>query len=375
MKEVSSEMEEVHGEMKEVRSVGSKQSHISVLISYLSLLLITLTCFADLVHAQSGGSSGAYTRMGFGPRGMGMGNAIASVTQQGIYAHYNPALAASATGNQIDMASAAMRFDRSLHTLNATFKLPPSAGLNVGLLNANVTNIDGRSQSGYHTDYLSTHEFQAFAAFGLQVSQRVHLGVGVKAYMADFHEDLSNATGAGFDIGLLIKPANNIQIGLSAQDILAAYRWDTSDLYGTQSARNRTDHFPTRFKIAASWLSGNERLVISSEFEIRRLKSETIQRSAFTDLNPPQNRRLIENIITSSNIARVGASYLAHERITVRGGWQMGDLDIIADSHKPSAGFSVHLPFDKFQPSVDYAFVREPTGIANMHVFALRLKI
>lgn len=339
------------------------------------LVLIAVLGLADIVRSQSGGSGGVYTRMGFGPRGMAMGDALASVTHQGIYAHYNPALAASASGNQIDMSSAVMRFDRSLHSLNATFSLPPSAGLNVGLINANVNSIDGRSQSGYHTDYLSTHEFQVFAAFGLQVSERVHLGVGIKGYLANFHKDLSNATGAGFDLGLLIKPVNNIQIGLTAQDFLSAYRWDTTELYGTQNARNRNDRFPTRFKIAASWLSNDERLVIASEFEIRRLNSEINRQSVLGDLNPPQNRSLIETVTTSNSVGRFGVSWLVHERITLRSGWQVGDFEMIAESHKPAAGFSVHLPFDKFQPSVDYAFVREPTGVSNMHVFALRLKI
>ena len=345
------------------------------IIAGLGLIFISILGFAEVIQAQSGGSSGAYTRMGFGPRGMAMGDAMASVTNQGIYAHYNPALAASASGNQIDLSTAAMQFDRSLNALNATFTLPPNAGLNIGLINANVRDIDGRTQSGYHTDYMSTHEFQVFAAFGLKISDQVHLGVGIKGYLANFHESVSNATGAGFDIGMLIKPVQNVQIGVTAQDLLAAYRWDTSDLYGSQNARNRTDNFPTRFKIAGSWLSPDGRLVISTEFEMRRLKSEILNNTPSTAFNPPQNRRLIETATTSASLGRVGASWLAHERITVRGGWQVGDFDIVAESHKPTAGFSVHLPFDKLEPSVDYAFVREPTGIANMHVLALRLKI
>ncbi|MEX0686020.1 MAG: hypothetical protein WD267_08225 [Balneolales bacterium] len=346
-----------------------------IVFTAFSLCILIVAGYTSNVQAQSGGFSGAYTRMGFGPRGIAMGDAMASVIHQGIYAHYNPALAASSTGNQIDMSTAAMRFDRSLSTINATFRLPPKAGLNIGLMNANVTNIDGRSQSGYHSEYMSTHEFQVFASFGLQVSEKVHLGVGIKGYLANYHEEVSNASGAGFDVGMLIKPFKNIQVGLTAQDLLAAYRWDTSDLYGSQNARNRTDHFPTRFKIAASWLSQNERLVISTELELRRLKSEIILNTSSSETNPPQNRRMIESITTSSSLIRIGAAYQAHERITLRGGWQVGDLDIIAESHKPSAGFSVHLPFDKLQPSVDYAFVREPTGIAYMHVLALKLKI
>ncbi len=340
-----------------------------------AILVIFLVLFMPLqeVMAQSGGFSGAYTRMGFGARGMAMGNAMGTVSQEGIFGHYNPALASYSFENQIDIGTALMSFDRSLHSFNITFPLPPNAGLNIGLLNANVYDIDGRTSSGYHTEMLSTHEFQLFAAFGINVSPRVRLGAAAKLHYAKLYESIDNATGAGFDIGMIAEPITNWRLGFSIQDIISEYSWNTNPLYGTLGGRNRNDALPVRFRMSSSYHFADFGLVVSSEFEILRLKSE-YQRFQHTGGSvPPQNTTTNENVTTNSRQFRVGASWEAHERITLRGGWEIMDLDFVKETHKLSAGFSVHLPYDVMSPSVDYAFVREPLGIAGMHVLSLRL--
>ncbi len=325
--------------------------------------------------AQSGGFSGAYTRMGFGARGMAMGNAMGTVSQEGVFSHYNPALAAYATGNQIDIGTALMSFDRSLHSLNVTFPLPPSAGLNIGLLNANVYDIDGRTSSGYHTEMLSTHEFQLFAAFGLSISPRVHLGISAKLHYASFFDDIDNSTGAGFDIGLIVNPVRNWRVGLTVQDMISSYTWNTNPIYGTLGGRNRSDPLPVRFRFSTSYQFPDIGLIVSSEYEVQRQEAELMERSHMGGVVPPRNSSRIEDITTSSQLFRIGAAWSAHERITLRGGWEIMDLEYVKETHKLSAGFSVHLPYDAMSPSVDYAFVREPLGIAGMHVLTLRLSL
>ncbi len=340
----------------------------SVVVLFLLLLIP-----AAVTVAQSGGFSGAFTRMGFGPRGMAMGNALGTVTQEGVYAHYNPALAAGATGNQIDFSTALMSFDRSLNAVNATFSLPPVAGLNVGLLNANVNDIDGRTASGYHTDYLSTHEYQLFAAFGINASSRISLGATVKLHLANFYEDISNATGAGFDLGMVVRPAGTWRIGFAVQDIITEYTWNTTALYGAQGGRNRNDPFPTRFRFSTSYFFTEWDLLLSSEFEIQQQSAEYRRRQVASGSIPPQNTSITEEVTTNSRQFRIGAAWAAHERITLRGGWEIMDLDFMEETSKISTGFSVHLPYDALRPSVDYAFIREPLGIAGIHVLALRL--
>lgn len=348
--------------------------YTSVCKSVLIALLLLAVPVSDSL-AQSGGFSGAFTRMGFGPRGMAMGNALGTVSQEGIYAHYNPALAAYTVGNQIDMSTALMSFDRSLNAINATFPLPPNAGLNFGLINANVYDIDGRTSSGYHTDYLSTHEFQLFAAFGLNISPRVKVGASVKLHLASYHEEISNATGAGFDLGFIVEPTSSWRIGFAIQDLISEYNWDTTPLYGTLGGRSQNNPFPTRFRFSSSYLLSDLDLLLSSEYEIQLQNAEYQRTNIASGSVPPQNRTRLDDVTTSSQLFRIGAAWSAHERITLRGGWEVMDLEFVEETHKISAGFSVHLPYDALRPSIDYTFVREPLGIAGIHVLALRLSL
>ena len=352
-----------------------RSTYIISFISRLKLpaLAILMALAPALAEAQTGGFAGSYTRMGFGPRGMSAGNVLSGTDQQGIFAHYNPALSAYADGNQIDFSSALMAFDRTLHGFNATFPLPPQAGLSVGLLNANVSNIDGRSSSGYDTGEFSTNEFQLVVAFGLNISERLKIGTSVKAQLADFHEEISAARGVGFDVGIIAEPLSGLKTSLVVQDLLSGYTWNTEDLYGDQSSRNRSDDFPTRFKFGLTYES-SPAWFVGAEFEIQRISSEIFRRNLVAG-GPVSSSRNVDETVTSGRQLRFGGGYRIHERITARTGFEILHLDDINQSFKPSAGFSLHLPFDQYNPTIDYAWVREPTGIAHMHVLALQINL
>ncbi len=338
----------------------------------LPVFALMFALLPALAEAQTGGFAGSYTRMGFGPRGMASGNVLSGTNQHGVYAHYNPALAAHATGNQVDFSSALMSFGRTLHGVNATFPLPPQAGLSVGLLNANVSGIDGRSSSGYDSGEFSTNEYQLFVAFGLNVGERVRIGTNVKAQLADYHEEVSPARGVGFDVGMIIEPFTNLKVSLVAQDLLAGYNWNTEDLYGEQSSRNRSDDFPTRFKFGLTY--DPDEWFVGAEFELQRINAEYFDRSLVTT-GPVSSSRNVEDITSMEQQFRMGGGYRIHERITARTGFEIMNLDEVDQSFKPSAGFSLHLPFDRYEPTIDYAWVREPTGIAHMHVLALQINL
>lgn len=301
--------------------------------------------------AQPSGFAGSFSRVGFGPRGMGMGNALIAAESQGIYAYYNPALAAAeTTGNQLDFSTALMTFGRNLHSLNATFALPPEAGINVALLNANVEGIDGRTSSGYSADELSTHEYQLLTAFGIRFHDKLSAGIGIKLNLANYHPELSNAKGAGFDVGLLYAMTETFSLGFALQDLLATYTWNSSELYGGESQAGDTERFPTRYTFGAA-LQVEPQLLLAFSYGL--LNHDGL---IFHQLN-------------------IGGNWDLHERLSVRAGWQIDDLEQLAISNRPSAGFSVHLPFDSLAPSVDYAFLLEPNQISSMHVFGLKLNL
>ncbi len=300
--------------------------------------------------AQPSGYAASFSRIGFGPRGMAMGNALVASGGEGIYGYYNPALAArSAKGNQMDLSSALMSFDRSLHSIQTSFRIPPAAGLTVGLLNANVSDIDGRDLSGYPTGSLSTHEYQLISSFGIRLGEKLAAGAGFKITIADYHERLSNARATGFDAGLLYFANRHLTLGFAARDLLATYGWNTGALYGESDTLIDTDQFPRRFSLGGTY----------------NLTSVTVALQ-FGILSHSSNRFVQ---------LKAGTSYRVHERVTLRGGWQTDDLDQINVSSRSSAGFSLHLPFDRLAPAVDYAFLAEPAGVSAIHVFGLRLQL
>ncbi|MDR8392340.1 hypothetical protein NC796_14395 [Aliifodinibius sp. S!AR15-10] len=282
-----------------------------------------------------------------------MGNAISSVPGEGIYSYYNPALVASKiNGQQVDLSTSLMSFDRSLHQVGGSFPLPPQAGFALSITNASVSDIDGRTVSGYPTGTLSTNEYQFASAFGLRISTRLHVGVGIKLYLADYHTALQSVSSFGFDLGALYQASPKLRFGLVVQDLLAEYPWDSGDLYGDSSSGSSVDEFPLQFKLGSSYEVSDELLIVLDPGLVL----------------PPGNIDPIYQL-------RTGSRYHLHERITIRAGWQISNLQSIETSNNFSAGFSVHLPFDLFSPSVDYAFVPEPNYISSMHVFGLQLNL
>ena len=53
-------------------------------------LLLTTSVFSQPVSSEISSMPGAFSRMGFGARGMGMGNALSSVTEGNLVSYYNP---------------------------------------------------------------------------------------------------------------------------------------------------------------------------------------------------------------------------------------------------------------------------------------------
>lgn len=68
-------------------------------ILILCAVLISTSLFAQTETSKISSMPGAFSRMGFGARGMGMANAMSTITDGNISAYYNPALSAFQEGN------------------------------------------------------------------------------------------------------------------------------------------------------------------------------------------------------------------------------------------------------------------------------------
>lgn len=348
----------------------NQSKHTALLFAILIWILLP---FGEL-FAQSGGFTGSFSRIGFAPRGMAMGNAFTAVHQDGTYSYYNPALSAAPSNRiQVDISSAAMAFDRQLHMVSAHFQLPPSAGLSVALINGRMGNIDGRTQSGFSTEIFSTNEYQLLSNFGIRFSDTFWGGVGIKFNLADFHSEVNSETSVGVDAGLY-KQFEKIGIGFAIQDLLAKTNYDTSNLFGSNVGGSKSNDYPTRIKFGGSYIY-SEQLLFSLEYEIQVLNSELRRESLQVTNGVPVTSVRREDVQTNTQMARLGARYHLHPRVTLRSGLQALELNHDETTLQPTAGFSLHLPFDRFTPSIDYAFVREPSNISTMHVFSIRLNL
>ncbi|PKD44619.1 hypothetical protein [Rhodohalobacter barkolensis] len=326
-----------------------------------AIIFILLTGISSTAYSQ-GGYSGEFARIGFSPIGLAMGNAMTASTEFSGLSYYNPAQsAATSTSVPVHFSSALMEFDRNLHMVSAQFQLPPSAGISISLINARTADIDGRNLSGYHTGYLNSSEYRLSGAFGIRFSDSLLAGIGIHYNYSTLHDEVPAVQGVGLDIGFLTRLTDQLQAGLSIQNLLSSRSIDSSDLYGTES-RPRAEKDPLRILTGFSY-SPIENWSIHVDVEHRVNYGEEL--SDGSGLN---------NIQEGANFLRLGSNYRLHERISVRGGLRWQEKNPDRKIH-PSTGFSIHLPFDHYTPSIDYAFVPEPSGISTMHVFGLRMNL
>ena len=71
--------------------------------------------------AGSGGTSGAFSRMGFGARGIGMGNAQTAVVSGDVTGYYNPALIPFVEYRFVSATFGVLSLDRSLNFLGYSY--------------------------------------------------------------------------------------------------------------------------------------------------------------------------------------------------------------------------------------------------------------
>lgn len=329
------------------------------LMATLSAAVLSAVLGASVVHAQS---AGAFAQMGFGARGMGMGNALVADGFGDASPYYNPALAPSATGQNVLASTALMTFDRELQFLQFASPLAPSAGVAVGLTRGAVADIDGRDASGYHTGTLSTEEFASFLAFGVNVSQRLTVGAAFKVFRSTLDDNLETAGGFGISVGALLRVRDDLFVGLAADDLIAAYEWDTSGFFET-GGRTTVNNFPTRLRLGAAHRLLDNRLQLVAEGEMRLLQQEVRQATAGR-----------ASVRTTDTRYRLGGEWHFDDVLAVRLGADRLGFDGLR-SATPTAGFALQQVLGELTLRMTYAFLLEPYNVGTMHVLSLRMYI
>jgi hypothetical protein len=300
---------------------------------------------------------GAFSRIGFGARGIGMGNAMSSITEGELVSYYNPAITPFQENNSAQAGYSFLSLDRSLNFLNYTRRFDfysskdtvaetrkprTTAGLSIGAINSGVSKIDGRDNNGLPTGELSTSENQFFLGLAARVSSKISLGVSIKFLYYKLYEGI-NSTGLGFDVGALYRLNDNFNISLVIADINSKYKWDTSPVYEQEGIISE-DKFPNLRKVGVSYRNKELRILGAIEFE---------------------------NSDAKSNIIRAGVEYNIYDQFYIRGGLDQFNLSNMDWPIKPSLGFSFFQSFGSFVVGVDYAFQIEQYSNADRHIVSV----
>ena len=317
-----------------------------------------------------GQSAGSFARLGFGARGMAMGNALIADASGETSPYYNPALAPFTSRQNLQASVALMTFDRELQFLQLAAALPPSAGIAAGLIHAGVNDIDGRTESGFHTESLSTDEYAVFLAFGLKLGKRASIGLGLQIFRADLLDNLEAVNSAGLDAGFTIQVTRALRLGFVADDLLAKYSWDTSGLFSSGGKRT-SDSFPSRLRVGAAYTlqEGDIRLMAEYESHVSTLEYRT------RDIEPidfePIEVTTVEEFKIQENRFRVGGEYRIAEPFALRAG--LDRIGGAVEEMRPTAGFLLAQPIGELTVWFEYAFALEPYSTGTMHVMTVRL--
>lgn len=305
------------------------------------IMLIVLLLF-NYSLSQIGGKAGAFSRLGFGSRGMGMGNAMSAITSGNISTYYNPALIPFTENRTINITYSFLSLDRYLNFLSYGQSIKPSAGVSFGLINSGVRNIEERDSDGNILGKLNTSENLFFLSFGNQLNKNLSIGITFKLFYYKLYSGISSTT-VGFDLGLLTKLTSSSTIALTIKDINSKYQWNTTSIYG-RAGTSTKDQFPRLLILSFSYKLPYELGLASIEFE---------------------------NSTAKTNQLRIGSEILLHKNFIIRAGIDRFVYSNCYSGIKPTFGYSLNFDIDNISTSLDYAYVIESFSPGNIHIITL----
>jgi len=300
-------------------------------------------------------AAGAFSRLGFGARGMALGNALVADPSADVSPHYNPALLPSASGQRISASAALMAFDRELQFLEFTTPLGPTAGIGLSFTHAGVNDIDGRNADGAHTETLSTDEFALSLSFGNRFADWFAVGTSLTLYQSDVVPEADPERGFGVDLGMSIDATERLRLAATAQDLLAEFQRDGSP----EGGRSHNDTFPVRVQVGASYVLLDERLRLLAEVESRYTDRDRSVRDVFVTSSGPREQTRTESLLFHDLRGRLGVSYQAVDILEVRAGLdRIGVQDV--SGLRPSAGFGLRQMVGDLDLRISYTATLEP---------------
>lgn len=190
----------------------------------IPLLVFLSPLFAYTTEGE-GGYAGAYIRIGAGARPLGMGGAFTALSDDATASYWNAAGLGQIKDPQLALMYSSMSMDRMLNLATYAQPLDGIGTFGASWLNYGVRDIDGRDMAGRPTGNFNDSENAFLLSFGKGLSPSLFIGSSFK-YL--YHKLASQqATGYGFDVGVMLKIGEKIRIGGKIQDIASKIKWNT----------------------------------------------------------------------------------------------------------------------------------------------------
>jgi len=331
----------------------------------LFTIAFAVACWSS-VEAQTGGVAGTFTNMGYGPRGIAMGNSLTALTTGNITALYNPSLGAFESDRSVYASYSSLGLDRTFNVLavNATIPvykkssssqkdtLPDSLrtrvstiGISAGIVNTGVSNIDSRDAEGMPLGMLSTYQNIYFGSVSIRFRPELSVGILIKFLSAKLTNQITSG-GLGLDVGAVYQISDALSVAAVIQNMFAQYRWDSTPLYNEQG-QTTTDNFPVYFHLGAAYRLIETGATFTADFE---------QSSANT------------------TILRGGVEYGFNQAFAIRAGIDGYNItNPLAETVHPSFGLSITEPVGPLKPTVEYAAYNDPVlGLINVIALAIQ---
>ncbi len=189
-------------------------------------LILALT---NVAHAQTGHYAGDPLLIGAGARALGMGSAYVALGSDATAVYWNPAGLAHVSPKREIHLQHAEQFGGSVNHDVFAARVPIfKGGMGVGLVRAGVDGISlttledpnrpiGPDNRPVITDEIGTTDYVFRLAYGRRITDKLHLGAGVKLIRRGL--GVGTGTGIGIDFGALYFPIAALRIGATLRDL------------------------------------------------------------------------------------------------------------------------------------------------------------
>ena len=309
-------------------------------LSFNSVKIAFAVIFLQTIVNSQNLSIASFSRIGFGARGISLGNAMGAVTYGEVNGYYNPAVLPFANLKRGTLTLGFLSLDRTLDFVHYTQSLYPTAGFSIFLIRAGVDNIDLRDIDGFHIDNFKTSEYMFGFSFSNKLTSNFSIGLSLKFYYSKIYHDFNTRT-LGVDFGFIFRLRDNLFLGAVVQDLNAKYRWDSANLYG-EKGHLVIERFPVTKKLSSFY------------------KLKDILLLSF-DLNLVESQKRINLGIET---------YPVDKNFSIRGGFEMFNYPAI------SFGVGLRQKLRKIIISLDYAYRYEVNvPISSVQFLSIGLEI